>query len=249
MHLPRITPMNTNQKRRESRVESREPASQRFQSPVRNLPLNSRHSTLDSCFTLVELLVVIVIIGLLAGMGLTAMQHIGRAQALNSGARQFANDLTMARQYAVVNSTYLYLVVATTNTVTNSTDYAYTAYGFCVPVQVNNVYTQALNSTVNVKYIEDIRYLPRGVVFGTNTSGISSSSISFPADGSNTTSAWVVTFTPNGQVLPISIRPSFYLYEGALNSSRLPFRTSSSTNFYSVEINPLIGKPIVSRYP
>src|SRR5439155_21981506 len=164
----------------------------------------------------------LVLIGLLAGLGLTAMHHIGRAQALNSGARQFANEITMARQYAIVNSTYLYLVVATDAT-TNSVDYPYTAYGFCTPVTTTNNYTNAVNplasgTTIpNAKYIEDIRYLPKGVVFGTNTSGVSSSySVSFPDDGTNAKPALVVTFTPNGQVLPVSIRPSFYLYEGVI---------------------------------
>src|SRR5690242_1623216 len=71
----------------------------KYQSPITNC----------SSFTLVELLVVIVIIGMLAGLGLSAMHHIGRATALQSAARQFANDVNMARNYAVSNSKYVYL--------------------------------------------------------------------------------------------------------------------------------------------
>jgi prepilin-type N-terminal cleavage/methylation domain-containing protein len=202
-------------------------------------------------FTLVELLTALVIIGLLAGLGLAAMEHIGRANALASGARQFADHINMARNYAVANSRYLHLVVATADT-TNAQTLAYTAYGFCVADALDSA-MQAAQGTTNVLYVEDLQYLPRGVVFdNAGTNNVGSTTIAFPADGTNLTltTAWVVTFTPNGQVLPLSRRPRFVLYEGVVDPSTLqPIRTGVSSNQYQIEINTLIGKPSVTKQP
>lgn len=216
---------------------------------VERWTLNVERSRRCNAFTLVELLTVLVIIGIIAGLGLTAMNHIGRAQALQSGARQFANDITMARQYAIVNSTYLYLVVATRDT-TNAVEYPYSSYGFCVPV--SGSVTSAVNSNAEVAYIDDIRYLPKGVVFDTNTVFTDSSddTISFPNDGTAQQKAWIVTFTPNGQIEPLARRPSFTLIEGIFDTTTsYPKRTGVSTNQYRIEINSLIGKPIVTKLP
>lgn len=200
-------------------------------------------------FSLVELLVVLSIIGALAGMGLTAMQHIGRATALGSGVRQFADHINMARNYAVTNSRYLYLVIATRDT-TNALENAYTTYGVCV-ADSPDVALQAAQSTTNVIYVEDLQRLPRGVIFDSSeTNNVESKLVSFPADGTNltVTTSWVVTITPNGQILPLSRRPRFVLYEGVLNPTTLkPMPTGVSTNRYMVEINSLIGKPLVTK--
>ena len=220
---------------------------------VQRSTLNVRRSSRSSAFTLVELLVVLMIIGILAGMGITAMQHIGRSTALSSGVRQFANSINMARNYAIVNSTYLYLVVATKDTITNSTDYAYTAYGFCTPVPTSSI--TAARDTIKVVYVEEIQYLPKGVVFDNGgTNNVVQQNVSFPAPGGGTnlwtTWAWVVEFTPNGQMFPLYKRPTFTLYEGVVNAATyLPMRTGVSTNGYRIEINPLIGKPIVTKFP
>jgi prepilin-type N-terminal cleavage/methylation domain-containing protein len=222
-------------------------------SRIRSIDRLRRHRQLPRRpgFTLVELLAVLGIVGLLAGIGMTAMQHIGRATALGGGARQFADHITMARNYAVANSRYLYLVVATQDT-TNAQENAYTTYGFCVADSPTNS-LQAARSTTNVIYIEDLQRLPRGVVFDSGTTNnVPLKAVSFPTDGTNLvlTTAWVVTFTPNGQVLPLSRRPKFTLYEGVVDGSTLqPMRTGTSSNSYSIEINSLVGKPVITKTP
>lgn len=204
-----------------------------------------------SGFTLVELLIVLAIIGLLAGMGITAMHKIGASQRLASATRQFANDINMARNYAIVNSTYLYLVVGT-ETATNSIDLPFGSYGFCVPSQGS--VTNAANDMTKVKYIDDIRYLPQGVVFGSETTTfadglpgfefVALSSIAYPDDTSAPKMQRVVTFTPNGQILPMARRPSFVLYEGIYDATTATTkRIAVSNRTYRVSINPLIGKP------
>lgn len=201
-------------------------------------------------YTLTELIVVIGIIGALAGIGITATHHIGHATALSSGARQFANHVNMARNYAVANSKYLYLVVATSQT-TNAQQYAYSAYGFCVADSPSAL--QAVASTINVVYVEDLQFLPRGVVFDSSgTNNVVSTTVSFPVDGTNlaVTTAWVVTITPNGQITPLSRRPRFILYEGAVNPATLqPMPTGVNSNRYVVEVNTLTGKPLVTKEP
>lgn len=210
---------------------------------------NKATLTRARAFTLVEMLMVLTIITILAGLGLTAMQHIGRATALASGVRQFADYINMARNYAVANSQYLYLVIATKDT-TNAQENAYTTYGICA-ADPSPVTIQALNNTTNVVYVEELQRLPRGVVFDSGeTNNVETKIVSFPTNGTNLvlTSSWVITITPNGQILPLSRRPRFVLYEGVVNpKTLLPVPTGVSTNRYTVEINSLIGKPVVTK--
>src|ERR1017187_10152356 len=79
-------------------------------------------------FTLIEMLVVLVIIGVLTGITLSAMHNIGRSTALHSASRQIADQINKARNYALVNGTYVYMVVATDQT-TSSPNYPFTAFG------------------------------------------------------------------------------------------------------------------------
>src|SRR5260221_14702314 len=82
-------------------------------------------------FTLIEMLTVLVIIGVLASITLTAMHNIGRATALHSASRQIADQINKARNYALVNGTYVYMVVATDQTTTDPS-FPFTTFGFCV---------------------------------------------------------------------------------------------------------------------
>src|SRR5689334_20062826 len=112
-------------------------------------------------FTLVEMLTVLTIVAILASITLTAMHNIGRATALHSASRQIADQINKARNYALANGTYVYMVVATSQTTTDPS-FPFTTFGFCVSA-VTNV-SNVGNALSNVRYVEPIQYLPPGVV-------------------------------------------------------------------------------------
>jgi prepilin-type N-terminal cleavage/methylation domain-containing protein len=64
----------------------------------------------SSGFTLLELLVVIVIIGILASIGLPAMKGIGQANLTAAANRQILDDLGLARLRAINERTTVYVV-------------------------------------------------------------------------------------------------------------------------------------------
>jgi prepilin-type N-terminal cleavage/methylation domain-containing protein len=76
-----------------------------------------RPSTLDpwQAFTLIEMLVVIVILGILAGLAVPALKNIGKSDANTSAARQLLDDVGHARQLAISRHTTVYMVFVPTN--------------------------------------------------------------------------------------------------------------------------------------
>lgn len=66
-------------------------------------------------FTLVELLVVISIIGLLAGLAVPALKNLGKSNLQVSATRQMVDDIARARQLAISQRTTVYMVFVPQN--------------------------------------------------------------------------------------------------------------------------------------
>ena len=72
----------------------------------------SRHL---SAFTLIEMLVVIAVLGILAGLAVPALKNISKGDANTSAARQMLDDVGRARQMAISRHTTVYMVFVPTN--------------------------------------------------------------------------------------------------------------------------------------
>jgi prepilin-type N-terminal cleavage/methylation domain-containing protein len=68
-----------------------------------------------SAFTLIEMLVVIAILGLIAGLAVPALKNMGQSDKTVSAARQLLDDIGRARQMAISQRTTVYMVFVPTN--------------------------------------------------------------------------------------------------------------------------------------
>jgi prepilin-type N-terminal cleavage/methylation domain-containing protein len=66
-------------------------------------------------FTLLELLVVISILGILAGLAVPALKNLGKSNVNVGASRQLLDDIGHARQLAIANHTAVYMVFVPTN--------------------------------------------------------------------------------------------------------------------------------------
>jgi prepilin-type N-terminal cleavage/methylation domain-containing protein len=84
------------------------------------LAIANRKPQIVNGFTLVELLVVISILGILAGLTVPALKNLGKSNAALSASRQMLDAVGRARQLAIANHTTVYMVFVPANFWTNT---------------------------------------------------------------------------------------------------------------------------------
>jgi len=133
-------------------------------------------------FTLLELMMVIAIIGFVAGMTLSHIGNFGHANSMSAAARQIQDDAALARQLAMTKRSTVYMVFLPpefwTNAAyanvqfnpqeTNLMMHQYAAYAL---VSLSSVGDQPGKHTP--RYLTDWRYLPDGVFFAPFEFGLS----------------------------------------------------------------------------
>lgn len=146
----------------------------------------------SAAFTLVELLAVVALIGLMTMVGIQGLGS-SKGSSLISAARQFSNDLTLARQYALARNCRVRVVVATEKTIKDSgTDLPeligmqYRAYAVMIQLRIYGSWWGRLANQPDLpygrrrwEYLESWKTLPKRVIFDPADSDLKS------ADGKN----------------------------------------------------------------
>ena len=200
-------------------------------------------------FTLAELLVVILIIGIMFALALPAFMNISGPSKLDAAANAVHAAAKFARQYAVANHQPTYLVFHTTDT-TDDPNLQYRAYAvFSIDTHKQTV-TQADGA-----FITDWATLPVGVVF--NDQATSDLNNLFQAGNQNWTGGFnrnrqlkivdavytAQAFSPKGKSQSImDYKNDLYLADGFYENGSL-VRTSSHGQRIRIEAN---GKSFIS---
>lgn len=100
-------------------------------------------------FTLIELLIVLAIIGALAALSVPAFKGFGQGNALAAAERQMADDIGLARQYAIKNRALVYLVFAVPQTIGDN--------GFQTAADNLRAHANALNSSATLNGLPELK--------------------------------------------------------------------------------------------
>jgi type II secretory pathway pseudopilin PulG len=191
-------------------------------------------------FTILELMIVIGIIGLMAGLALPHLRGFTTGSAMTVATRQLIDDVALARQRAMVNRSQVCMVFLPPNFWTNDSipnftnsqmtglvGHQYAAYAL---ISLRTVGDQPGRS--NVHYLTDWRYLPQGVYIAPFQLAPTNGSLGFLATNlistTNTTAipvqsnGWYVSSFPTDIQFPF---PSTFTtnFDGFPNSNSLPY--------------------------
>lgn len=207
-----------------------------------------RHSQTNA-FTLIEMMTVIVIIGIILGAGIPIFHRISNAGGLSASTRQVANELALARQYAITQRTNTRVVFPYSQSTGGSPVVPYSMWysSFAVLSSNRNPVAPAVTGW---QYISKWEYLQVGSTFlnGTTTTGsldnvsyIQAASVTL-TNGLHTPTMAYIEFNPTGAATQAG---TLTIQEGFVNAG-VPTPTTTS-NISTVSVDNLVGHISVNR--
>ena len=210
-------------------------------------------------FTLIEMLVVIVIVGIMLALALPAVNNLMKSGGVSAASRHVSNTLNLARQYAITHRTKTRVVFPYSGTFgASGTDLAPVYQSYAV---------YAVGATPPA-YVSKWEHLPLGTVFmnknNPNLSVINPpppldnlGTATFPFPNTNSTSVLAtlayIEFTPTGAANN-SGSGSFTITEGIMNGAVLTPTSKTISNGNTVlanatyiSVDNVIGRIQVSR--
>lgn len=141
-------------------------------------------------FSLIELLVVVVIIGVLFAVGLVVFENAGRKDPAR-GASLLMNTLRLARQHAVAQRQWTLVVFPTRDGgAYTDRDLAKCLRGFAVLAVVNRMDglagPQQIPANMDFAFVKDWAYLPEGITFDDDPALSGNFVFGAPSGGGNT---------------------------------------------------------------
>jgi len=188
-------------------------------------------------FTLVELLAVIVISSILIVVAMQGIKVVG-STALQTGVRQFSNDLQMARQYAITKRTRVRVLLAVDTSTPRPSGLDSNTFfrAYCVYAFSNNV-----DGTVGYARLTDWRVLPNGVVLadqkthdGLVYSPVALSTVLNPTNGTRQTWNYIPQGTPPASLVNSIFDCATNVVDGAtvVTGAGIDFLPSGRANNY-----------------
>jgi prepilin-type N-terminal cleavage/methylation domain-containing protein len=185
-------------------------------------------------FTILELMIVIGIIGLMAGLALPHLRGFTSGSAMTAATRQLVDDVALARQRAMANRSQVCMVFAGPNfwvndsitlfsnaQVTTLVGHQYSAYAI---ISLRTVGDQPGKS--NVHYLTDWKYLPQGVFISpfqfTNTPGYSTL-VSTTNTTAGLSNGWQVAAFLTNIAFPFPSTFDASSFSSIINSNYLPY--------------------------